>query len=428
MVSKRTMVVLVPTRNLNWNVRSVAIRGIAVVETRRIMQMLVVRERVDAIALWIDSGATTHVFNARCWFKTYEPVEDGSVLYTGDDHFAPVHGKGSVVLEFSFGKSINLFNVLYVPKLLFESSLGYAGTVMPNDAVKVFDEMLERSGVADEYSYSYVISACAPQGRLKGIRVRSIMGGFCCGGVGDARRVFEEMGKRSLVTWNTLLAGYVKCGDIDGARRVFGGNGGENVLCLGRRLVSGCVALMIGDLKMGEMIHCYIDRSLDIIKQNRTVRIDIMHFYSCTVSWTTMISGFGKQGRGEDALSVFQLMESTKDKHSKPDAITLLVVLDACRWNKDAAILFYYLMFMQWPKRWERCCEVREKMVVGTEKPLGKTQLGANRWSVHAVLSDDRTHIHASLIYEMLHLVTVEASLTGYKPDIYEAAQPYGTR
>ncbi|GJX34297.1 zinc finger, CCHC-type containing protein [Tanacetum coccineum] len=35
----------------------------------------------------------------RCWFKTYEPVEDGSVHYMSDDHFAPVHGKGSVVLE-----------------------------------------------------------------------------------------------------------------------------------------------------------------------------------------------------------------------------------------------------------------------------------------------------------------------------------------
>ncbi|GJX71831.1 zinc finger, CCHC-type containing protein [Tanacetum coccineum] len=75
--------------------------------------------QVDAIAWWIDSGATTHVCKDRCWFKTYEPVEDGSVLYMGDDHFAPVHGKGSVVLEFSSGKSITLFNVLYVPKLRF---------------------------------------------------------------------------------------------------------------------------------------------------------------------------------------------------------------------------------------------------------------------------------------------------------------------
>ncbi|GKD96345.1 zinc finger, CCHC-type containing protein, partial [Tanacetum coccineum] len=49
--------------------------------------------QVDAIAWWIDSGATTHVCKDRCWFKTYKPVEDGFVLYMGDDHFAPVHGK-----------------------------------------------------------------------------------------------------------------------------------------------------------------------------------------------------------------------------------------------------------------------------------------------------------------------------------------------
>nr|GEW08561.1 hypothetical protein [Tanacetum cinerariifolium] len=55
--------------------------------------------QVDTIARWIDSGATTNVCKDRCWFKTYEPVEDGSVLYMGDDHFAPVHGKGSVVYE-----------------------------------------------------------------------------------------------------------------------------------------------------------------------------------------------------------------------------------------------------------------------------------------------------------------------------------------
>ncbi|GJS83856.1 hypothetical protein Tco_0750397 [Tanacetum coccineum] len=53
----------------------------------------------------------------RCWFKTYEPVEDGSVLYMGDDHFAPVHGKGNVVLEFSSGKSITLFNVFVCSKI-----------------------------------------------------------------------------------------------------------------------------------------------------------------------------------------------------------------------------------------------------------------------------------------------------------------------
>ncbi|GKE54130.1 hypothetical protein Tco_1489286, partial [Tanacetum coccineum] len=118
-----------PTRNQSWNVENVArlvtSKGIAVMVKRK-TQMLVVREnglrtnpktKVDAIAWWIDSGATTHVCKDRCWFKTFKPVEDGFVLYMGDEYFAPVHGKGSVALEFSSGKTVTLFNVLYVPKL-----------------------------------------------------------------------------------------------------------------------------------------------------------------------------------------------------------------------------------------------------------------------------------------------------------------------
>ncbi|GJU61309.1 zinc finger, CCHC-type containing protein [Tanacetum coccineum] len=49
--------------------------------------------------------------------QSQDQVEDGSVLYMGDEHFAPIHGKGSVALEFSSGKIVTLFNVLYVPKL-----------------------------------------------------------------------------------------------------------------------------------------------------------------------------------------------------------------------------------------------------------------------------------------------------------------------
>ncbi|GKC17208.1 zinc finger, CCHC-type containing protein [Tanacetum coccineum] len=75
---------------------------------------------VDAIAWWIDFGAPTHVCKDRCWFKTYEPVEDGFFCYMGNDYFAPIHGKGSVVLEFSSRKYVTLFNLcLYVPKLRF---------------------------------------------------------------------------------------------------------------------------------------------------------------------------------------------------------------------------------------------------------------------------------------------------------------------
>ncbi|GKB60726.1 zinc finger, CCHC-type containing protein [Tanacetum coccineum] len=71
-------------------------------------------EGVDAIAWWIDSGATTHVCKDRCWFKTYEPVEDGSVLYMGDDHFAHVHRKGSVDFVY-YNNGMFMLNLNKVP-------------------------------------------------------------------------------------------------------------------------------------------------------------------------------------------------------------------------------------------------------------------------------------------------------------------------
>ncbi|KAL0364702.1 UNVERIFIED_CONTAM: Pentatricopeptide repeat-containing protein, mitochondrial [Sesamum angustifolium] len=49
-----------------------------------------------------------------------------------------------------------------------------------------------------------------------------------------------------------------------------------------------------------------------------------------TVSWTSMITGFAKHGYGDEALSVFQWMESLEDDNVRPDEITFLGVLCAC--------------------------------------------------------------------------------------------------
>ncbi|GKE00974.1 zinc finger, CCHC-type containing protein [Tanacetum coccineum] len=103
----------------------------------------------------------------------------------GDDHFTPVHGKGSVVLEFSSGKSITLFNVLAIVRLpdpkrktlgengidcifvgYVEHSKAYKFYVIePNDSVSIntiieskdaiFDENLEGSRDQTGFQYSY---------------------------------------------------------------------------------------------------------------------------------------------------------------------------------------------------------------------------------------------------------------------------------
>ncbi|GJU23224.1 zinc finger, CCHC-type containing protein [Tanacetum coccineum] len=71
----------------------------------------------DDVAWWVNSGAIVHVCKDRCWFKTYESLNDGSILHMGNESTALVHGRGYVNLRFSSGKIVSLFNVLHVPNI-----------------------------------------------------------------------------------------------------------------------------------------------------------------------------------------------------------------------------------------------------------------------------------------------------------------------
>ncbi|GJT71651.1 zinc finger, CCHC-type containing protein [Tanacetum coccineum] len=53
----------------------------------------------DNVAWWVDSGATMHVCKDRCWFKTYESLNDGFILHIGNESTALVHGRSCVDLR-----------------------------------------------------------------------------------------------------------------------------------------------------------------------------------------------------------------------------------------------------------------------------------------------------------------------------------------
>nr|GEW79635.1 zinc finger, CCHC-type [Tanacetum cinerariifolium] len=71
----------------------------------------------DNVTWWVDSEATIYVCKDRCWFKTYESLNDGSILHIENESTALVHGRGCVDLRFSSGKIVSLFNVLHVPNI-----------------------------------------------------------------------------------------------------------------------------------------------------------------------------------------------------------------------------------------------------------------------------------------------------------------------
>nr|GEU82249.1 hypothetical protein [Tanacetum cinerariifolium] len=129
---------------------------------KRTTQILVVWERglrtnpktkVDAIAWWLDSGAITHVCKDLCWFKTYEPVEDGSVLYMGVFVGFGYYNNGMFMLNLNKipddSDSVYMFSSTVVNSSLWHARLGHVHCkrmleMSKDDLIHAIDENLEK--------------------------------------------------------------------------------------------------------------------------------------------------------------------------------------------------------------------------------------------------------------------------------------------
>lgn len=139
-------------------------------------------------------------------------------------------------------------------------------TQMSRESIKLYSRMVGSGVKADEYTYSYVVTACVKAMALReGMLVhgRVLCSGFCgnvvvqtnlvnlyfmSGGeglLGEARRVFDEMCERNVVAWNCLLSGYVRWGEIDGAWNVFDEMPEKNVVSWTTMIV-GSLVMFVG--------------------------------------------------------------------------------------------------------------------------------------------------------------------------------------
>ena len=301
--------------------------------------------------------------------------------------------------------AIRVFENIENPSVTVRNQIirGYAKSENPRKSVELYSRMVEVETEPDGFTFSFLLSACARSGLLREgeqVHGRVLANGYCSNvfvqtnlvnlyamwggsnGVWYARQVFDEMGERSVVSWNSLLAGYIRCGDVDGAMRLFDEMPERNVVSW-TTMIAWCaqngrckqalywfgemrrarveldqVALVaalsacaeLGDLSLGRWIHRYIDERMNVGNQPLLVSLNnaLIHMYaSCgvideaykvfnkmprksTVSWTSIITGFAKQGRGEEALSVFQSMLCSGVNQVRPDEITFIGVLCAC--------------------------------------------------------------------------------------------------
>ncbi|MQL86193.1 hypothetical protein Taro_018723 [Colocasia esculenta] len=165
-----------------------------------------------------------------------------------------------------------------------------------------------------------------------------------CGAIAHARKLFESLPRRNIVTWTALMTGYVQNSQPEQAVEVFiqlleAGVFPTNYTV--GAMLNACCSLYY--LKLGRQVHGYIIKYK--IDSDTSVGNSLCSFYSkCgildsavkifrntpeknVISWTTIISACSESGRAETGLSFFlgMLLEGMT-----PNEFTLTSVLSLC--------------------------------------------------------------------------------------------------
>ncbi|KAI5447314.1 pentatricopeptide repeat-containing protein At5g19020, mitochondrial [Lathyrus oleraceus] len=129
--------------------------------------------------------------------------------------------------------------------------MGFVQNGFFGEALEVFKDMRFHGVVPNDLTLVNVISACSHLGDVSNCRMihglvvklfveglvivlTNLMHAYClCLGVTEARRLFDEMPERNLVTWNVMLNGYAKTGLVDEARQLFEGICDKDVISWG---------------------------------------------------------------------------------------------------------------------------------------------------------------------------------------------------
>lgn len=163
-------------------------------------------------------------------------------------------------------------------------------------------------------------------------------------GIQLAKDLFDRMPKRSVRSWTAMIAAYVQCGKPDEAVRLFEqmeeAKAKPNEVTV-VAVLAACADL--GALDLGKRVHHYLDQcgfGTNVRICNTLIDMYIKcgcldaardvfdHMEERTVvSWSAMIGGLAIHGQAEEALQLFSNMSRIG---IQPNAITFIGVLHAC--------------------------------------------------------------------------------------------------
>eukprot|EP01018_Ginkgo_biloba_P019525 Gb_02229 [translate_table: standard] len=257
----------------------------------------------------------------------------------------------------------HLFDQLFRKNVVSWSAMitGYAQNGHANEALKLFNQMQGEDVKPDSVTIVSVLLACGQlaalqQGKCiygyilrKGFESDVVVGTALmdtyakCGSIEIARRLFDKMPKRNVVSWNAMIAGYAQNGQANEALTLFNQMQLAGIkLDLGTMLSVLPACAHLAALQQGKWIHGYIIRSefqsevvwtalIDMYAKCGAIenawRLFIKMSTRDVVSWNAMIAGYGMHGYGQDALALFSQMLQTD---IKPNDISFICILSAC--------------------------------------------------------------------------------------------------
>ncbi|XP_031488612.1 pentatricopeptide repeat-containing protein At1g31430 [Nymphaea colorata] len=268
----------------------------------------------------------------------------------------------------------------------------YVKAGRPTDARDAFERMGKERIRPDEATLLSTLSACGSLGDLDlGKRIHSyiywnigssvvldnaLMDMYCkCGNILSARIIFDRMNGKNMISWTTMIAGYVGHGRLHDARQLFDECLERDVI-LWTAMINGytkfsrfnealdlfrrmqvlrikpdkftvvtvlTVCAHLGALEQGEWLHKYIEENrikidafvgtalLDMYAKCGCIEKSLDVFWKIkqkdAAAWTAMICGLAMNGRTHKALQFFEDMRRVA---LKPDDIAFIGILSAC--------------------------------------------------------------------------------------------------
>lgn len=161
----------------------------------------------------------------------------------------------------------------------------------------------------------------------------------------SARELFSKVPERDVVTWNAMISGYVLCGAYSQALEMFeemkrAGEKPDEVTSVS--LLSACADS--GDLEMGKEIHSYLSEIvsgdfsticgnalIDMYAKCGSIKMALEVFRGIrnkhVTTWNSLVLGLAFHGHAEESIKLFTEMRRSR---VRPDEITFIGALVAC--------------------------------------------------------------------------------------------------